>query len=195
MRLRVYLVVQQQTSSNMGILAFLVLELLVIWNIMIFFIPQQSQRTVSSLLEMHQFDEALQEAIILTAMTDAPATWKWYGNDIVQQAKARPIKKELIKEKSLEMVLEEYIDTAYYYQIYFLPACWKSYWKVVARKLKKLTSEAIKHSALKENITVWVKGLSWKWCWYAWSKDGKNYSVQELAQPAIEKSKVNFSTF
>ena len=66
--------------------------------------------------------------------------------------------------------------------MYFLPACWKTDPKIVANELKKLTSESMKYSALKENITIRVKGLSWEWCRHAWSKDGRKYSVQELAQ-------------
>ena len=67
--------------------------------------------------------------------------------------------------------------------MYFSPACWKTDLKVVAKELKKLTSETMKYSALKEkNITIRVKGMSWEWCQHAWSKDGKKFSVQELAQ-------------
>jgi hypothetical protein len=39
----------------------------------------------------------------------------------------------------------------------------------------------MRYSALKENITIRVKRLSWEWCRHAWSKDGRKYSVQELA--------------
>ncbi len=143
--------------------------------------PMKTKNSVKPLGKFHQFDEALQEAIILTAMTDAPATQKQNNDDLEQQAKARRIKEEPIKEKSLGKAPKEYIDALYYYQMYFSPACWKNDLKVVARELKKLTSDAMKYTALKENITMQVKGLSWEWCQHAWSKDGKNYSVQKLA--------------
>ena len=116
------------------------------------------------------------------ATTDAPATLKRNNEDIERQAKARRIKEELIKEKSLETVTEEYIDALYYYQMYFLAACWKTDPKIVATELKKLTSENMRYSALKENIMIRVKGMNWEWCRHAWSKDGKKYSVKELAQ-------------
>ena len=54
--------------------------------------------------------------------------------------------------------------------------------KIVATELKKLTSENMRYSALKENIMIRVKGMNWEWCRHAWSKDGKKYSVKELAQ-------------
>jgi hypothetical protein len=116
------------------------------------------------------------------AMTDAPATRKQNNDDLERQAKARRIKEELIKEKNLERAIEEYIDALYYYQMYFSPACWKGDPKIVATELKKLTSETMRYSALKENIMIRVKGLSWERCHHAWSKDGKKYSVKELAQ-------------
>jgi hypothetical protein len=130
----------------------------------------------------HQFDPSLQEGIIMVAMTDAPATRKRNNEDLERQAKARRIKEELIKEKGLEKATEDYIDALYYYQMYFSPACWKTDPKIVATELKKLTSENMRYSALKENILIRVKGMSWEWCRHAWSKDGKKYSVKELAQ-------------
>jgi hypothetical protein len=144
--------------------------------------PTKSENSVKPLRKFHQFDLSLQEAIILTAITDAPATQKQNNDDLERQAKARRIKEELIKEKNLEKATEEYIDALYYYQMNFLPACWKTDPKIVATELKKLTLETMRYSALKENITIRVKGLGWEWCHHAWSKDGKKYSVLELAR-------------
>jgi len=61
----------------------------------------------------HQFDPSLQEANIMVATTDAPATLKRNNEDLERQAKARRIKEELIKEKGLEKATEEYIDALY----------------------------------------------------------------------------------
>jgi len=116
------------------------------------------------------------------ATTDAPATLKHNNNDLERQAKARRIKEELIKEKGLEKATEEDIDALYYYQMYFSAACWKTDPKIVVTELKKLTPENMRYSALKENIMIRVKGVSWEWCCHAWSKDGRKYSVKELAQ-------------
>jgi hypothetical protein len=129
----------------------------------------------------HQFDDAIQEGIILTAMNDAPETRQHNIDDLEHQAKARRIKEELIKEHNLERAKEEYIDVLYYHWMYDFPACWKNDVRVVSNELKKLTSESTKYAALKENIMIRVKGFNWEWCRHAWSKDGRKYSVKELA--------------
>ena len=53
--------------------------------------------------------------------------------------------------------------------------------KVVTKHLKKITSATAKYTALKENIMIRVKGFSWDWCKHPWSKDGRKYTIKELA--------------
>jgi len=91
------------------------------------------------------------------------------------------MKVELLKEKNLECATEAYIDGLYYYQMYFSLACWKDDRRVVAKHLKKITSDTAKYNALKENIMIRVKGFSWDWCKHPWSKDGRKYTIKELA--------------
>ena len=58
----------------------------------------------------HQFDQRLQEAIILTAMRDAPAAHKINREALDQQAAARHAKETLAKEKNLATATDEYIE-------------------------------------------------------------------------------------
>ncbi len=81
----------------------------------------------------------------------------------------------------MERGKEENIDALYYHWMYDSPACWKNDVRVVTNELKKLTSKSTKYAALKENIMIRVKGFNWEWCQHAWSKDGRKYSVKELA--------------
>ena len=103
----------------------------------------------------------------------------------MMQSSYRPLHKrmkvELLKEKNLECATEAYIDGLYYYRMYFSPACWKDDRRVVAKHLKKITSDTAKYNALKENIMIRVKGFSWDWCKHPWSKDGRKYTIKELA--------------
>jgi hypothetical protein len=79
----------------------------------------KSKNSVKPLGTFHQFHPSLQEVIILTAMSDAPATQKQNNDNLERQASARWIKEEVIREKNLEKATEEYIDSLYYYQIFF----------------------------------------------------------------------------
>jgi hypothetical protein len=81
----------------------------------------------------------------------------------------------------MENATEEYIEGLYYHRMYVSPACWKDDHRYVTRELRKLTSESAKYHALKENIMIRVKGFGWEWCRHQWSKDGRKYTVEELA--------------
>ena len=81
----------------------------------------------------------------------------------------------------MENATEEYIEGLYYHRMYFSPGCWKDDHRYVTRELRKLTSESAKYHALKENIMIRVKGFGWEWCRHQWSKDGRKYTVEELA--------------
>ena len=57
----------------------------------------------------------------------------------------------------MEKASEQFIDSIYYHQLYFLESCWKCDSRVMARELKKIKSDNAKYSALKENIDIRVK--------------------------------------
>jgi len=81
----------------------------------------------------------------------------------------------------MEKATEEYIEGMYYRKMYDSAACLKGNVRVVDCELKKLTSDTARYDALKENIMIRVKGLGWEWCKHAWSKNGRQYSIKELA--------------
>lgn len=130
----------------------------------------------------HQFGKEVQEAIVSVAMQDAPKTRQRNNKDLEVQAKARKLKDDLAKEKSLEKASEEYIDAVYYHRMYNSDACWKGEPRVVTNELGKLKSDAAKYRAVKENIQIRVKGFGWDWCKHPWSKDNHKYTVLELAK-------------
>ena len=100
-------------------------------------------------------------------MKDAPATKLCNNEDLAFQAKARRAKEEMIKANNLEKATEEYIEGMYYCKMYDSAACLKGDVRVVDCELKKLTSDTARYDALKENITIQVKGLGWDWCKHA----------------------------
>jgi hypothetical protein len=74
-----------------------------------------------------------------------------------------------------------YIEGMYYRKMYNSATCLKGDVRLVDRELKKLTSDTARYDALKENIMIRVKGLGWDWCQHAWSKNGRQYLIKELA--------------
>jgi hypothetical protein len=146
----------------------------------------------SSLGLFHNLDDVIREAIVLVALKDAPKTCKRHSDELESHTRACCIREELIRERNDKKMTEDYIDAFYYHKMYNSDACNKSSPRVINRELKKLTSEAAKYTAIKENIRMRDKGLGWDWCEHAWSKNGTKYTVFELAkhlQMIIKKEK------
>ena len=91
------------------------------------------------------------------------------------------MKEEMIKEKGLQKATEEYIDAIYYYNMYNSSGCWKSA-NEVNRGLRQLQTKKDKYESIKENINIRVKGFGWTQFHQSWSKDGKQHSVEFLAE-------------
>ena len=68
----------------------------------------------------------------------------------------------------------------YYLEMFNSQACWRTSGQV-DRELKRLNSKSAKLDGLKENIRMRVLGLGWKDLHTAWSKNGKEYTVNELS--------------
>jgi hypothetical protein len=140
----------------------------------------------------HDIDEAIQECIVSIAIKDAPRTRERHIEELEQQATARRMKEEIIKEKGLQKSMEEHIDAQYYHRMWNSDACWKDDPKNVTKELKKIKSESGKMHGVKENLKIRYIGFGWDWCRHAWSKDGRKYTVYELAkhlQWVIKKEK------
>ena len=112
----------------------------------------------------YDIDEAIQECIVSIAIEDAPRTRQQHIVELEQQATARRVNEEIMKEKSLQKSMEENIDAQYYYRMWDSPACWKDDSKIVTKELKKLKSESAKYHAIKENINIRYKGFGWEAC-------------------------------
>ena len=143
--------------------------------------PSSSKSDTKSPGLFHQFHPALQEAILVASMQDAPERRKANNEALEQQAAARHAKEQLAKEKNLARATEEYIEGTYLIHMYHSDACVKGDPKLVTKMLKKLGSETAQYNFLKCNINIRVRGFGWSWAHHAWSKDGSRYSVSQLA--------------
>jgi hypothetical protein len=129
----------------------------------------------------HGLDKDIGTMIFEAAMKDAPATLRKNSEAIERLNKVRREKEELIAKRRLENANEDYVDAVYYLSMYNSLACWRGDKRVVTKELGKLSSESAKYHALKENILIRVKGCGWEWAKHQWSKNGRKYTVKELA--------------
>jgi hypothetical protein len=130
----------------------------------------------------HGFDPIVRDAIIEMGIKDAP-TARRHNNKMVERLnQVRLEKEEIAKRLSIEKQTEQFIEAEYYLKMYDSAACWKGDKRIVTSELKKLSSDSAKYRALKENISIRVKGCGWEWAKTPWSQDGKKKSVFELAK-------------
>ena len=130
----------------------------------------------------HEYSRELQHAIVLTAMKDAPATQDKHQEELALQAKTRRIKEEVAKQKTLDGMSEEYIEAAVLIKMYHSDAGIKDDPKNVSKVINDLPTKTAKYDALKQNILMRSQGFGWDWAHHAWSKNGRDYSVKELAE-------------
>ena len=117
----------------------------------------------------------------MVAIEDAPATVSYNRMELEKQREAKRAKEEMLHQMGIEKAKESLVEAAYYHRMYNSLACWKGDKRVVTRNLKKMTSEASKYEALKENIKIRVVGFNWTQFAITWSKKGRKRPIKELA--------------
>ena len=83
-------------------------------------------------------------------------------------------------------VQTEYANALTYIEMFHSAACWRT--KSDANtKYELLTSRAAKMDAVKEQIRIRVAGFGWKDLHHPWSKNGKEFSPDDLFEHLIKK--------
>ncbi len=72
----------------------------------------------------------------------------------------------------MKNAMEAFIESSYYYDLYFSDSCWKGESRVVKTRLAWIKSKTRKIEALKENIKMRVAGLGWNKFAITWSQKG-----------------------
>ena len=129
----------------------------------------------------HESDERLKEALFLVCIEDADYNREQVNKALESQSTARHEREKLIMDVANAKATEKYLENMTYYRMYDTPSCWRGSPDVVTTELQQLKSDASKLQALKENITIRVKGFNMEWARHAWSKDGHIYTIDELA--------------
>ena len=106
--------------------------------------PQHPRRIKKPLGLFHQFDPVLRDAIVITAMRDAPETRILNKEAMEQQVAGRQAKEKLAKEKNLTQSTDQYIEGTYLIQMHSSDKCEKDDPLLVTSMLKKLGLETAK---------------------------------------------------
>ena len=85
----------------------------------------------------------------------------------------------MVRKKKLATAQCAYIKSLIYIEMYHSCNCWKSRHDV-DREFSTLVSKNSKINAIKEQIRIRVVGFGWKDLSHPWSKDGREYTLEEL---------------
>ena len=127
----------------------------------------------------HSLSKEIKESLLIVAREDAPSQRLIDQTSLSKQRAHKRRKEELLLEHNMNKASEKYIDALYYHEMFHSVACWKTK-KDVNSQLKRLKSKTAKMSALKENIRMRVIGLGWKDLATPWSKNGVEFTSNEL---------------
>ena len=127
----------------------------------------------------------LQSALAF-AMGKAKEVKKKDQASLKRQEEVKAKKIELLKKKKMEAASVACIDQLYYFEMYHSPRCWKTA-EAVDDGLEYLASNTAKLEEIKEQIRIRVLGLGWQDLHHPWSKNGVQYSAEQLASHLKDK--------
>ena len=126
-----------------------------------------------------QLPEELRITAMIAAKRGAPSLRKEHDVALKLQKEADLRRKRVEHEKNLENAKEEYIKAWDLIDIYHSERGWKKL-SQARRIFNSISSEPTRLKAVKEQITIRVKGFGWKEAAHAWSKGGTAYDSLEL---------------
>lgn len=103
----------------------------------------------------HSIDDTIRELIVKITVKDAAPTPQRHKGELERQAIACRRKEEIMKEKHIQKISEDYIDALYYFEMHESEACWRGDDpNIVDKELAKITSQSEMRHACKENINI-----------------------------------------
>lgn len=132
-----------------------------------------------------QLPEELRITAMIAAKRGAPALRKEHNVALNLQKEADLRRKRIEHEKNLENAKEEYIKAWDLIDVYHSDRGWKKL-SQARRVFNSLSSEPARLKAVKEQITIRVRGFGWKEAAHAWSKGGTAYDSLELMKHFVD---------
>ena len=125
--------------------------------------------------------DKLKTSLLVMCLEESPITTAANKAALEKQRKARLHREELTKRLCLEKATLQQIAILTYYEMYHEECCWRTA-KDVSDGLKSLKTKTSKLHAVKENISIRVVGFGWQQFHHQWSKNGVDYTIDELAK-------------
>jgi hypothetical protein len=133
----------------------------------------------------HRLSHQMRQSLMRFALSVAPAVRKAEKTALEKQQDAKKKKQDFLRHKKLIAIQNEYANALTFIDMYHSPACWST--KSDAKKaFDKLNSRAARMDAVKEQIRIRVIGFGWKDLHHPWSKNGREFTPEELFDHLIK---------
>jgi hypothetical protein len=134
----------------------------------------------------HKLSDEMRSSLLTFAFQVAPAIHKTEQTALDKQREAKRVKhQELLRKNKMLAMQKEYANALTYIDMFNSSTCWKT--KSIAQtEFGKLHSKTAKLDAVKEQIRIRVFGFRWKDLHHPWSKDGTDYSPEELLTHLVD---------
>jgi hypothetical protein len=134
----------------------------------------------------HQLSNEMRQSLLQFALNVAPTVRKSERISLDKQRDSKRTRQEELRKKKMIAVQLEYANALTYIDMFHSQACWKS--KTDAKTaFKKLNSRAAKLEAVKDQIRIRVIGFGWKDLHHPWSKNGVDYTPDQLLSHLIDR--------
>jgi hypothetical protein len=133
----------------------------------------------------HKLSDEMRSSLLTFALQVAPAIRKTEQTALDKQREAKRVKQEMLRKNKMLAMQKEYANALTYIDMFNSSACWET--KSIAQtEFRKLQSKTAKLDAVKEQIRIRVLGFGWKDLHHPWSKDGTDYSPEELLTHLVD---------
>ena len=127
----------------------------------------------------HTISKEMRSSLLMFALKEAPGVRVAEERALNKQREYKKRKKQILRKKKVLNAQRDYIKSLIYIEMYHSCNCWKS-GHDVDREFSTLVSKNSKINALQEQIRIRVVGFGWKDLSHPWSKDGRDYTPEEL---------------
>jgi hypothetical protein len=134
----------------------------------------------------HCLSPEMRESLLLFALKASPEVRKAEKIALDRQRAAKKKKNDMLRAKKMIAAQRKYANALTFIDMYHSNACWSTL-TIARRRFSELTSETARKEAVKDQIRLRVIGFGWSDLHHPWSKDGADYSGNDLLDHLIKE--------